>query len=180
MTATDIETGAAVLTVVSPKHGTFRALVDQEDYERVSQHTWGVLKNKKGHVYFQTMIRKPDGKQTTILLHRFLMNVTDPKVIVDHKNHDYLDCRKGELRVCTKAENTQNQRKHRNNTSGFKGVSWHKNAGKYQVQIRVNGKVKHLGLRDCPIQAAKLYDAAAIGLHGEFAHLNFPREAAAA
>lgn len=85
----DIETGAAVLTVRSKKHGTFIVLVDREDWERVSQRTWSVQK-LKNCIYFQTMVRKVDGKWTALQLHRFLMNA--PKGYdVDHAHHDYLE-----------------------------------------------------------------------------------------
>lgn len=162
-----------MLTVVSKKHGVFRVHVDQEDYERVSRHTWGVKKNnKRGHIYFQTNVRA-DGKHTVLRLHRFIMNVTDPKIFVDHTNHNYMDCRKSELRTCTHEENMRNRRKHCNNTSGYKGVYWHKRNKKYTVHIGVNGKRKYLGYRDCPIEAAKLYDAAAREHFGTFAKLNF-------
>jgi hypothetical protein len=177
----DIATGAAVLTVVSKKYGTFRVLIDAADFDRVSRHKWSVLKPNKKYdlVYFITGVRKPDGKQTTMSLHRFLMG--EPvKLVVDHKNpNNTLDNRRCNLRIATHQENGQNSRPHRNATSSrFKGVSWEKHASKWRAYIMVDGHRTHLGYRDSEIEAAKLYDAAAIEHFGEFAFLNFPIEIA--
>lgn len=61
----------------------------------------------------------------------------------------------------------------RNNTSGYKGVYWHKRLKKWYVGIRNNGKLLHLGYFSNPEDAAKVYDHAAVEIHKEFAVLNF-------
>lgn len=76
------------------------------------------------------------------------------------------------LRVCSHAENQRNMKKHKDNTSGFKGVYWNKNAEKWMAQICVDGKLKYLGLFQNTKEAANAYDAAAKILHGDFARLN--------
>jgi hypothetical protein len=73
------------------------------------------------------------------------------------------------LRAATHAQNMQNQKAQASNTSGYKGVSFHKHTGKWVANIRCNGKQNHLGLFDTPQVASIAYIEAAKRLHGEFA-----------
>ena len=77
------------------------------------------------------------------------------------------------MRLATHAENNRNRGRQNNNTSGYRGVYWSKGAEKWQVGIKVNGKVIHLGLFLDPEAAARAYDDAARKYHGEFARTNF-------
>ena len=61
------------------------------------------------------------------------------------------------------------------NTSGFKGVSFRKDRGKYRAYISINNRIKHLGYYDTPEDAARAYDEAARFYFAEFACVNFPR-----
>jgi len=78
------------------------------------------------------------------------------------------------LRICTRAQNVQNQRVGTRNTSGFKGVSWQKCANKWIAYIKQGNKRRHLGLFTDVADAARAYDKAARELFGDFACLNFP------
>ena len=70
-------------------------------------------------------------------------------------------------------QNSRNQKiRRKNNTSGFKGVYWHKARKKWRVQITVDGKNMHLGSFDDKKDAAQAYNDAAVQYHGEFAKLN--------
>lgn len=104
-------------------------------------------------------------------MHRLLTNAPKGSQ-VDHINGDKLDNRKINLRVCTHSQNQINRGKQKNNTSGFKGVYPQKQSKKYRAKISVNGKEYHLGYFDCPIEAAKAYNAATLNYHEEFAKLN--------
>jgi hypothetical protein len=64
---------------------------------------------------------------------------------VDHINMDGLDNRRANLRICTHQENNLNKKISRNNTSGYKGVSWDKWHKKWRSYISVNGKMIRLG-----------------------------------
>lgn len=44
------------------------------------------------------------------------------------------------------------------NTSGYRGVSWHKKIKKFGAQITINNKIKHLGYFETAVDAAKVYD----------------------
>jgi HNH endonuclease len=170
----DTATGAAVLTVVSRKHGTFRVLIDPEDWPRVSGRNWHVSKRRHGF-YFHTDIYVGT-KRTGVALHRLIMNAPDG-VQVDHIRHNYCDNRKSHLRLGTQLQNNANRRKLPGKSSRYKGVSRYKTC-EWQASIKINRKSRYLG--HCPdtpegeIDCARLYDCAARELHGEFALLNFP------
>lgn len=150
------------------------AIVDDIDYERVSQFKWTVMlaygdsKNRTPYAY------RPDrssGKQVNILLHRFILDA--PKgVKVDHKDLDGLNCTRENIRLATTSQNQHNRDKQANNTSGYKGVSVVKTTGRFRAHIRVNDTFKHLGTFPTAKEAAGCYNAAAIEHHGEFARLN--------
>ena len=106
-------------------------------------------------------------------MHRIILNA--PKgTMVDHINGNGLDNRKENLRLCTTRENNANQKKNRNNSSGYKGVAKASNCSKWRAYIRVDGVQRHLGNHNTPEEAARAYDAAAKKHFGEYAHLNFP------
>ena len=88
----------------------------------------------------------------------------------DHVNQDKLDNRKSNLRICTRSENQCNIGLKSNNTSGYKGVS--RNGDKWLAEIYVSKQKVHLGRFTCKHEAAKVYNNAALELHGVFACLN--------
>jgi hypothetical protein len=150
----------------------FVALIDDEDYKRVSAHKWSATKTKT-NVYGIRKIRREDSSTTSQLLHRFIMGVTDPKLDVDHEDHDGLNCQRYNLRVATRTQNNANRRKSRG-VSQYKGVSWDDGRSNWRVCIGVNGRNKHLGKFTHEVQAALAYDEAARAAFGEFAVCNFP------
>ncbi len=143
-------------------------LIDDEDFERVSQHNWYAHISKDN--WRAEREEKINGRKKILIMSRFIMNVVNSKMLVDHKNHNTLDNQKSNLRICTNSENCQNRRKRENNRSGFKGVSWSKIAKRWRAQIKTNGKGIHLGYFNDPELAHKAYCKAAIKYHGEFAH----------
>jgi len=88
---------------------------------------------------------------------------------IDGNKHNNLPAN---LRLATRSQNAMNRPKQANNTSGYKGVSWHKRSAKWGAAIQVNGKQKHLGLFESVIDAASAYNEAAEKYHGSFANLN--------
>lgn len=142
------------------------ALIDLEDYERVTQYNWCACWINSGW-YAKSWA---GGKQ--IYLHRFVVNAA-PKQKIDHENGDTLDCRKSNLRLATSQQNACNRKIASSNTSGFKGVLLRR-GGKYQARIRAHGREISLGRFADAVSAARAYDAAAMQIHGEFARLNFP------
>lgn len=136
-------------------------LVDDEDFEYLSQWKWSVA---AGYAR-----RKKNNK--CILLHRFIMNAPD-NMQVDHVNMNILDNRKSNLRICTKSQNTANRNKPATNTSGYKGV-YKINENTWTASIKVNNITKHLGRFDNAIDAARAYDKEAKKIYGIFSRPNF-------
>jgi hypothetical protein len=88
---------------------------------------------------------------------------------VDHQDNDQFNNRIGNLRPATSSQNKCNRGKEDCNTSGYKGVWWHQQIGRWRATIAVNGKKKHLGSFQSAEDASKAYQEAAKRLHGDFA-----------
>jgi hypothetical protein len=165
-------------TMEVPLTKGYVALVDAKDYARVTRHKWSANEIKKHGklyvVYAQRTVRVAEGKRTSVMLHRFVLGVTAPKVEVDHQNGNGLDCRRENLRLATHTQNQHNVKKQDNNTSGFKGVHRHKKNHNWVAQVRDSGKTLHIGSFPTAILAAQAYDREARKYYGEFAVLNFP------
>lgn len=91
------------------------------------------------------------------------------KLRIDHKDNDSLNDRIENLRPATRSQNMANSLLSKNNTSGQKGVSWHKRQRKWIARIMVDRKPIQLGSFDDPIEAKAAYDEAAKKYFGEFA-----------
>lgn len=115
--------------------------VDIEDYPIVKKYCW----YETSHHYLQSKV--PNSKKK-ILLHRLvyfgLQNI-DNDVIIDHINRRRFDCRRENLRQCTFNDNARNVSIGVNNSSGYVGVSFDKNSGKYRAYVTINGKYISLG-----------------------------------
>jgi len=122
-------------------------------------------KDSKG--YYRVVL---NGKK--YYLHRLLAEAFIPnpenKPEVDHIDGNKQNNCLSNLRWCTHAENMRNRKKHRNNTSGYTGVTFHKAKGKWQAYISIDGKQKHLGLFHTKEEAAAAYEEAAKEAFGEF------------
>lgn len=108
----------------------------------------------------------------TIYMHREIMGITDPNILVGHRDGDSLNNQDENLRVCNNAQNLCNRGRQANNTSGYKGVHWLRKNKKWSAHIQVNSKVIYLGSFVNIEDAARAYNEAAKKHHGEFAYLN--------
>lgn len=158
--------------VESSKYGDKEVIIDVEDWDRIKKYRWYINYNKCIDNFYVKAVKYIGNKRFYYQLHRLILNVIDPKIHVDHKFHNTLDNRKSVLRKCTSIKNLQNKRIHFDNTSGFKGVCWHKSSKKWQAKLTYNSKYIYLGIFENKIQAAKIYNEAAIKYYGEFACLN--------
>lgn len=147
------------------------ALVDDVDFDRVGGLRWTAKPadqaTEKWYAY-RTEVR--DGRKATIYLHR-LITLAPAHLLVDHRNGDGLDCRRENLRLCSHSENLINRHLPRP-AGGYRGIHLTP-AGKWRVLVQCQGQVIRLTPVNDPALAARLYDAVAAVVHGEFAVLNF-------
>lgn len=146
--------------------------VDVEDLERVTMHSW-CIQQYKNKSRCKKIYAKASIKGTQVTLHRFVMNA--PKgTMIDHIDGDGLNNCKNNLRFTTKSKNGANRPKDRlpNATSMYKGVYWSKKQSKWCARLHFEGLGIHLGLFSSEIEAALMYNEAAILAFGESACLN--------
>lgn len=137
------------------------ALIDNEDYERVSKIKW----------HFEHGYARHKGKHGSLYLHRVILGV-DKGNEIDHINGNTLDNRKENLRICSRTENCRNMRAHKDSIySKYKGVSYNKTLGYWTADIRIgNKKIKKYAKSEK--EAIIIYNNLARIYHGEFARLN--------
>lgn len=137
-----------------------RVIVDDTDFREFGETPW--FYDKNGYVYNRHV-----GK-----LHRLIMGAKKGEV-VDHKNHDILDNRRCNLRLCTKQNNSWNMLVSEKGTSRFKGVCLqYGKSDRWTAQIHLDDKKLHIGLYASEEDAARAYNRKASELFGEFALLN--------
>jgi hypothetical protein len=131
------------------------AIIDEEDFERVSAFKWCMISTGYGN------------NKTAGLMHRFILSA--PKgMVVDHINGDKIDNRKANLRICTQSENVLNKRPGRLPASGAVGVDWHPETKKWRPRINKNGKAQYFGLYETKEEAIAARLDAERRLFGEF------------
>lgn len=149
------------------------AIVDADNYERFNNMYWHTIVGRGKNAYAQTRI---DGKH--VLMHRLILNAAKGEYC-DHIDHDGTNNMRANLRICSNAENVRNRRIDKRNKTGFKGVTLDKTTSlrkRYRASIVVNRKTMWLGRYATAIEAAKVYDLAALKYFGDFAMFNFPEE----
>lgn len=141
-----------------------KIMVDDEDFDFLSRFNWQADP-------YNSVSTHGDINTPRTLIHRLIMK--PPKgVEIDHIDGNRLNNQKSNLRFATSAQNKINRGPRKDNKSGYKGVSWHKQRNCWTARIMVDGFYKHLGLFKDIKEAAQAYDYNAIKYHGEYAWLN--------
>lgn len=115
----------------------YKVLIDREDFKLVSQYRWHV--NDSGYAVWRGI---KDGKKQTIRMHRLIMGTPIDKV-TDHINHNKLDNRKSNLRICTQSENGLNRK------NQGKGYWFQKQNNNWVVEL----SGKHIGTFPSELEA---------------------------
>jgi hypothetical protein len=150
-----------------------KAKVDAEDFERLNQYTWRIIKKPSGRLKVVTNIIEVDGRNRQISLGHFLMNPPKGKMVYPRRFMEGLDYRKGNLIVCTMAERQRILPKSRNHgTSKYKGVSFISSKKTWRAAIKVKGKSITIGHFQDQEAAALAYNKAAREHFGSDAYQN--------
>jgi hypothetical protein len=140
-------------------------LIDAADETIAKRHCW----SRHEHGYARAVCRDASGKMRTVYLHRLICATTLELPHVDHKNGNTSDCRRINLRPCSRSQNLSNQKIRSDNRTGVKGVGIHKQTGKYLARITASGRKMHLGLFSSLDEAQSALALIRDKIHGEFA-----------
>ncbi len=146
-------------------------IFDLKYKSEIEKYKWHLQKG-----YVATDWFDENDKHVQMCLHQAIIQISGQEVPegyeIDHKDTIKLNNLEENLRVCTRYQNQHNRTKQRNNTSGYKGITWQEQSKKWRAQIRVNNKKIFLGLFEKDLDAAQAYNNAALQYHGEFAQIN--------
>ena len=146
--------------------------IDEEDADRINEHTWRVIKKPSGRLKVVTNIQTEKGSRQ-VSLGQFLMNPPPGKMVYPRRFQQGLDYRKENLVVCTMQERQLYLPKTRKAVSSkYRGVYFLKSKEKWRAAIKVNGKKISIGLYDTEEDAALAYNKAARQHFGDLAYQN--------
>lgn len=137
---------------ITSKGKKYKILIDKEDFKSVSKYTWWIKENN--YVYTNVTV---ESKRTSLYLHRLILNAPKGKE-VDHINHNPLDNRKKNLRICNKSQNNINKK------NMYSGVNKFRN--KWRARIKKDNKEIHLGIFNSREEALKARKKSEIKLFG--------------
>lgn len=154
--------------------GSVIALVDDEDYDLVSQFTWTyTVWNGCGYA------KRRNKQGATVSMHALILK---DEILsgheVDHIDGNGLNNQKNNLRAVYHKENLQNQRVQARSKSGYRGVTYFPKAGKWdrkkpwRARIKVDGNDWTIGYFKTPEEAALAWNKTAYDAWGDFARLN--------
>lgn len=146
------------------------ALVDDEDFEWLSQWKWSAHRPNPNRYY---AIRQLEKTRIGLKMHRVILGLDyGDKRQGDHINGDSLDNRRANLRIALPIENARNCRMHSNNSSGFNGVSFHRNRNKWLAQYSHDRIRTHIGYFVSKVDAAQAFMFVTYLHYGEFSRIN--------
>lgn len=148
------------------------ALVDDKDFNWLNQWKWHIRKGRSDKKWYATHTIRIGMKYKVILMHRFILGLTDSKIQCDHKDGDSLNNQRSNLRSATNTQNQQNKKKRQYCSSKYKGVTWCKDHQKWRVRIIIDRKPLTIGYFCEEIDAAVAYNESAKKHFKEFASLN--------
>lgn len=142
-------------------------LFDLEDYDKIKDYGWHVMLHNRTRLYKTVSATK---NKKLIRMHRLILGVDDPSIIIDHINRNPLDNRKSNLRFCTMRENAYNSGAREGRK--YKGVCKYRDGKRWVAKIGYDGNDYHIGIFNTPEEAALAYNEKAKEFFGEFAYLN--------
>lgn len=138
------------------------AVVDRDDYAPLSRFSWYALKCRSNYYAYRSSGNKK------ISMARQLLNPS-PGMVIDHINHDTLDNRRSNLRICTKSQNSRNRVNFNpKSKSGIRGVKWDARSRNWSATIYVSGKTLYLGHFRDKMEAAEAASKARLTYFGSY------------
>lgn len=117
-----------------------KMLIDDQDEGLFRSRRW--FANPQGYLCCKD---RTSGRGRTRLFHRMILEPIPDGMVVDHINRDRQDNRRENLRVVSNSENCRNIGSRPNKTSKYRGVSWNAESKKWQVVLRIDGKLRWIG-----------------------------------
>ena len=146
---------------ITTKNG-IEIIADADDLEKLNKYSWCISKTGYPVANINYKVTK---------MHRYILGLSDPTIIVDHKNRNPFDNRKANLRICTIADNTRNKSVSKNCKSGHIGIR-KTPYGRYNVRITCNRKEIYVGNFKTLEEAIAARKTAEQKYHGEFGSHN--------
>lgn len=142
-------------------------IIDLFEY-RDGRLYWRKNKKRAGYITPQGYLRIGHNYESTFA-HRliFILHHGYSPEFVDHIDGDKLNNRIENLRAVTRSQNQCNARLRKDSFTGLKNVTRHRN--KWQVRIRFNNKLTHIGTFDDLELAEFVASEYRDKYHGEFA-----------
>lgn len=95
-----------------------------------------------------------------------------PSGDIDHVNRIKTDNRLINLREATRTQNNVNSKVRSDNTSGHRGVTWHRGSQKWRATVHLNGKQYQVGMFEVLEDAVEAQKVAQSKLHKEFSNFD--------
>lgn len=145
------------------------AIISNEDAEVIGLHRWYYIPPRPGVSrtgYAARHTRR--GTTSRQLLHRLVAQRMglDMSGEIDHVNRDGLDCRRGNLRAVTRAQNAANCRVRSDSKTGIKGVSFDARRGRWTVRVGPGGPGRSRGSYTTLAEAEAVAETARTKLYG--------------
>lgn len=151
----------------------YYALVDDDFQDEFGGLGWFAIKITDTRVYAARWSRGGLKNRKLIYMHRYVLGKPTERD-VDHIDGNGLNNQRGNLRWASRSDNQANKGISKQNTSGYKGVTWNKRLKKWQASISRENQTRYISVHKNIEDAARAYDRECLRVHGEFAVLNFP------
>jgi hypothetical protein len=148
--------------------------LSKNQFAKVDDSWFDYLNQWKWHYdgkYARRHTPRINGTQGNVLLHRVIAKTPKGK-FTDHIDGDELNNQESNLRTCNHKQNAANQKKAKNKSSLYKGVS--SCEGRWRAQVTFDDRKVYDAMFAEERHAAMAADLNAYALYGEFARLNFP------
>jgi hypothetical protein len=168
-------TTEVLMTRTIPLTRGYVTIVDDEDYEWLSQFKWCSDTPRSGQPYAKRygILGDPEAplRKGHVKMHRDILGLGfEDGNYADHISGDTLDNRRCNLRRVSKSQNAMNRAPRANSKTGVNGVSWCKRERKYTAYIKIKEKQRSLGYFTTLEEAAAARREAEEELFGEYGY----------